>query len=67
VTLYGVSCRSTSDCVATGENGVIRRWDGTSWVGEFTGTTVNLLGAQFVSPSRAIVFGDGGWILGGVR
>jgi len=40
--LYGVSCVTSSDCWAVGENGTILHWDGTSWV-DFASPTGQLL------------------------
>jgi hypothetical protein len=65
--LRGVWCASTTDCVAVGEQGVIRRWNGTLWSPMSSGTAKALRAVWGAGASAVFVAGDQGTMLRGVR
>ncbi|HTS89496.1 MAG TPA: hypothetical protein VMG41_13470 [Gemmatimonadales bacterium] len=58
--IRGLSCASTTYCLAVGDAGVIRVWNGTSWGFSASGTTNGLNAVSAVSSTSAIAVGSGG-------
>ncbi len=62
-TLYGVTCTSTTACVATGAAGTIETSSGSTWTSRTSNVTVRLSAVNCPSSSTCFVVGDGGTIL----
>lgn len=58
----GVSCPSTTDCVAVGDGGFIRRWDGTSWAAHTSNTVQTLTDVSCPTTSFCVAVGGSGVI-----
>jgi hypothetical protein len=65
--LRGVWCASATDCIAVGEQGVIRRWNGTLWSPMTSGTTKSLRAVWGAGATTVFAGGDQGTVLRGIR
>lgn len=54
---------SSANVFAVGQNGTIRRWNGTTWAAEASGTTEHLRGVWGTSPANVFAVGTGGTVL----
>lgn len=66
-TLRSVWCPAPSDCIAAGDQGIMRRWNGVGWSPMSSGTTRGLRAAWGPSATSVYVAGDQGTMLRGVR
>jgi hypothetical protein len=66
-TLRSVWCLAASDCIAAGDQGTMRRWNGVGWSPMSSGTTRILRAAWGASATSVFVAGDQGTMLRGVR
>lgn len=57
--IFGVSCLSTTSCLAVGRNGSIQRWDGSTWTPVNHGLTTNsLTAASCATANYCVVVGS---------
>jgi hypothetical protein len=66
-TLRSVWCPGPSDCIAAGDQGTMRRWNGVGWSPMSSGTTRGLRAAWGPSATSVFVAGDQGTMLRAVR
>jgi prepilin-type N-terminal cleavage/methylation domain-containing protein len=61
--LNDIECATANSCLAVGENGVIRYYNGSSWSGHTSGTTEDLKRVSMISTSDAVAVGENGTVL----
>jgi hypothetical protein len=61
--IHGLSCTSTSHCVAVGGSGSVSSWNGTNWTSHSTGTSNWLYDVSCTSTSHCVAVGASGTIL----
>ncbi len=66
-TLRAVWCVAPDDCLAVGDLGTVRRWNGTAWSPMASGTTRLLRTGWGASTTSVFLAGDQGTMLRGVR
>lgn len=66
-TLRSVWCAAPTDCVAAGDLGTVRRWNGVGWSPIASGTTKLLRAGWGAATTSVFLAGDQGTMLRGVR